>query len=94
MARDCSDRAFRMRWAASLLTQVLEHEGGGVDGGQGLAMPFPAMSWAAPCTGSNNDGPVRSGFRLAEAAKPMPPLTAPARSVRMSPKRLSVTMTS
>ena len=57
-------------------------------------MPVPAMSWAAPCTGSKREGPVRAGLRLAEAAKPMPPATAPARSVRMSPKRLSVTITS
>ncbi len=61
---------------------------------EGLARPVPAMSWAAPCTGSNRDGPVRSGLRLADAAYPMPPATAPARSVMMSPKRLSVTMTS
>ena len=60
----------------------------------GLAMPWPAMSWAAPCTGSKSDGPVRAGLRLAEAAKPIPPETAPARSVRMSPNKLSVTMTS
>ena len=37
---------------------------------------------------------VRAGLRLADAASPMPPATAPPRSVRMSPKRLSVTMTS
>ena len=60
----------------------------------GLARPVPTMSGAEPCTGSNSDGPVRSGLRLAEAARPMPPVTAPARSVRMSPKRLSVTITS
>ena len=60
----------------------------------GLAAPVPAMSWAAPWTGSNRVGPVRAGFRLADAANPIPPATAPARSVRMSPKRLSVTMTS
>ncbi len=60
----------------------------------GLARPVPAMSGAEPWTGSNSDGPVRAGLRLAEAARPMPPETAPARSVRMSPKRLSVTMTS
>ena len=60
----------------------------------GLAMPCPAMSGAEPWTGSNIDGPVRSGFRLAEEANPMPPDTAPPRSVRMSPNRLSVTMTS
>ncbi len=34
----------------------------------GLALPVPAMSLAAPCTGSNIEGPVRSGLRLAEAA--------------------------
>ncbi len=60
----------------------------------GLALPCPAMSGAEPCTGSNMDGPVRSGLRLPEEAKPMPPDTAPPRSVRMSPKRLSVTITS
>src|SRR5438445_2683718 len=60
----------------------------------GFAVPVPAMSGAEPWTGSNIDGPVRSGLRLADAAKPMPPDTAPPRSVRMSPKRLSVTMTS
>ena len=60
----------------------------------GLAMPWPAMSGAEPCTGSNIEGAVRSGLRLAELARPMPPPTAPPRSVRMSPKRLSVTITS
>src|SRR5207302_1903067 len=40
------------------------------------------------------DGPVRAGLRFADAARPMPPATAPARSVRMSPNRLSVTITS
>ena len=60
----------------------------------GLALFWPAMSGAEPWTGSNIDGPVRAGFRLADAANPIPPATAPPRSVRMSPKRLSVTMTS
>ena len=60
----------------------------------GLALPWPAMSGAVPCTGSNIDGPVRAGLRLALPAKPTPPATAPPRSVRMSPKRLSVTITS
>ena len=43
-------------------------------------------------TGSNIDTPP--GRRFAELARPMPPDTAPPRSVRMSPKRLSVTITS
>ena len=60
----------------------------------GLALPVPTMSGAEPCTGSNIDGPVRAGLRLADEARPMPPLTAPPRSVRMSPNRLSVTTTS
>ncbi len=30
----------------------------------GLASPLPAMSGAEPCTGSNTEGPVLSGFRL------------------------------
>ena len=60
----------------------------------GLAFPVPTMSGAEPWTGSNIDGPVRAGLRLALEARPMPPLTAPPRSVRMSPKRLSVTTTS
>ena len=60
----------------------------------GLAMPLPVMSGAEPWTGSNIDAPVRAGLRFADEAKPMPPDTAPPRSVRMSPKRLSVTMTS
>ena len=60
----------------------------------GLALLCPAMSGAEPWTGSNMDGPVRAGFRLALEANPIPPDTAPPRSVRMSPKRLSVTITS
>ena len=38
----------------------------------GSACPVPAMSGAEPCTGSNIDGPVRAGLRLAEAAEPDP----------------------
>ena len=60
----------------------------------GLALFWPAMSGADPCTGSNIDGPVRAGLRLADEASPIPPDTAPPRSVRMSPNRLSVTTTS
>ena len=39
-------------------------------------------------------GNVLSGLMLPLAASPMPPVTAAARSVRMSPNRLSVTITS
>ena len=40
------------------------------------------------------DGPVRAGLRFADEASPIPPETAPPRSVKMSPNRLSVTTTS
>ena len=49
---------------------------------------------AAKLRRSNIDGAVRSGFTFPLAARPIPPVTAAARSVRMSPNRLSVTMTS
>src|SRR6266536_2930015 len=39
-------------------------------------------------------GEVRSGLMLAPAARPMPPATAAPRAVRISPNRLSVTITS
>ena len=78
----------------NLFGDILTDLGGAVSGGIGLALFCPAMSGAEPWTGSNMEGPVRSGFRLAEAARPMPPDTAPPRSVRMSPNRLSVTTTS
>ena len=52
------------------------------------------MSGADPWTGSNIDGLVPEASMLPDAAVPMPPVTAPARSVMMSPKRLSVTITS
>lgn len=52
------------------------------------------MSGAEPWTGSNIDGTVPSTLMLPEAASPMPPVTAAARSVMMSPNRLSVTITS
>ena len=94
MESACAPSALRMRPAASVSPRWSSIRAAERMAASGLATPLPAMSWAAPCTGSNSDGPVRAGLRLAEAAKPMPPATAPARSVRMSPKRLSVTMTS
>ena len=60
----------------------------------GFAMPWPAMSGADPCTGSNIEGNSRSGFRFPEGAMPIEPATAAARSLRMSPNRLEATMTS
>src|SRR5580692_1298783 len=60
----------------------------------GLAMPFPAMSGAEPCTGSNMEGNCRSGLRLAAGAKPIEPTTAAARSDKMSPNRFEATTTS
>ena len=49
------------------------------------------MSGAEPCTGSNSDGNLRSGFRLADGARPMVPVQAGPRSDRMSPNRLVAT---
>ena len=49
----------------------------------------PSRAPARTCSAS-----VRSGLMLPLAASPMPPATAAAMSVMMSPKRLSVTMTS
>ena len=73
-------------WASSSATDMIA--------AVGSAMPCPAMSGALPCTGSNIDGLVRVASMLPLAASPMPPDTAAARSVMMSPNRLSVTITS
>src|ERR1700722_6327475 len=60
----------------------------------GLAMPFPAMSGAEPCTGSNIEGNSRSGLMLAPGAMPIEPTTAGPRSDKMSPNRFEPTTTS
>ena len=60
----------------------------------GLAMFWPKMSGAEPCTGSNIDGYSRSGLRLAEGAMAIVPVQAGPRSERMSPNRLEATTTS
>src|SRR5690349_4331434 len=60
----------------------------------GLAMFLPKMSGAEPCTGSNSEGKLRSGFRLADGAMPIVPVQAGPRSDRMSPNRLDATTTS
>src|SRR6266567_2885335 len=58
---------------------------------RGLAIPFPAMSGAEPCTGSYNPtGPPI----LADASSPSEPTTPPAWSERMSPNMFSVSRTS
>jgi len=59
----------------------------------GSAIPFPAMSGALPCTGSNMLGALRSGFRFALAAMPRLPASALPRSDRMSACRLDATTT-
>ncbi len=51
----------------------------------GLAMPFPAISGAEPCMGSNMLTP--SGFIFPLAPSPRPPWSCAPRSVSMSPNR-------
>src|SRR5438552_13701616 len=58
----------------------------------GLAIPFPAIFGAEPCTGSNSE--VLPGWMFPEGARPSPPASCAPRSLMMSPKRLHVTMTS
>ena len=58
----------------------------------GLAIPRPAMSGAEPWTGSNSPGPFSP--RLAEGSIPSEPVSIAASSLRMSPKRFSVRITS
>src|SRR4051812_15250446 len=60
----------------------------------GLATPLPAMSNAEPWIGSNIDGNLRSGLRLAVGAMPSEPDKAAARSERMSACRLDATTVS
>src|SRR5207302_1038701 len=59
----------------------------------GLAMPLPACLGAEPCTGSKSPRRL-SGLMFAEGAWPRPPTSSEARSLRMSPNILDVTMTS
>src|SRR6476646_5408035 len=60
----------------------------------GLAIPLPMMSKAEPWIGSNIEGGVRSGLRLAVGAMPKEPASAAARSDRMSACRLVATIVS
>ena len=57
-------------------------------------MPLPVMSKAEPWIGSNIEGVLRSGLRLAVGAMPSEPASAAARSDRMSACRLVATMVS
>ncbi len=57
----------------------------------GLAMFFPAMSGAEPCTASKI---ATSLPMFADGAKPRPPVRPDVRSLRMSPFMLLVTITS
>ena len=56
-------------------------------------MPLPAMSGAEPWTGSKRPG-APSAPRLAEGSIPSEPVSIADSSLRMSPKRFSVTITS
>src|SRR6266581_4025454 len=58
----------------------------------GFATPFPAMSGADPWIGSYN--PAVPAPRLADGSMPSAPASMDASSVRMSPKRFSVSTTS
>ena len=57
----------------------------------GFAIPFPAMSGALPCTGSKI---AAAGPMFAPGVTPSPPTRPEISSLRMSPNRLVVTITS
>src|SRR3546814_20291946 len=60
----------------------------------GLAMPLPTMSKAEPWIGSNIEGTSSAGLMLAVAPLPRLPVSAEARSERMSACRLVATTVS
>ena len=83
----------RRRAAASVEAEVVEQQRDRQDRGGRVGLAAgrrcPARSRAPARTST---GWCRSGLRLPLAASPMPPVIAAARSVRMSPNRLSVTI--
>src|SRR4029453_8510602 len=58
---DGSAQALRMRVAASPSPRKAGIMAAERTEAVGLALAWPGMSGAEPCTGSNNDGPVRAG---------------------------------
>src|SRR6476661_8822824 len=58
--------AFSTRAAASVSPRNSSSIATEMIAARGSACPVPAMSGAEPCTGSNNDGPVRVGEDVAE----------------------------
>src|SRR5947207_5431433 len=56
-------------------------------------MPWPEISAAEPCTGSNTEGNLRSGLILPDGAMPIVPVQAGPRSERISPNRFDATTT-
>ena len=55
---------------------------------------MPAISGAEPCTGSNNDGCLFSGFILPDGAIPIVPVHAGPKSDKISPNKFDATTTS
>src|SRR5690625_5393601 len=60
----------------------------------GLAIFWPKISGADPCTGSNSEGHCRVGLRFAEGATPIVPVQAGPKSDKISPNKLVATTTS
>ena len=74
------------------LPELVEQQRDREDRAGGIGLAVPAMSGAEPWIGSKMPGPPSASD--AEGARPMPPLTAAARSESTSPNRFSVTITS
>ena len=77
-----------------VLAEEVEHHGGRQDRGDRVGLPLTGDVGGRAVDGLEHRRAGAGGLRLPQAASPMPPDTAPPRSVRMSPKRLSVTITS